>query len=217
MFSRIKKEIAYTAAVLYTKNLNSATGGSMCVREGGYIVTTPHAHVARAVGRTEGMELRPEDLVVIDIKTEKVVEGKGKPSNCTPWYLMILREFPEVKAIIHAHSPYLSYFSTVPEDVPAISSLAKHFVGDIPVAKIDVSDLPADANFGHPKWDERTKKAVLATINRRREELKEHGLAFNMHNHPVWAIGKSISEAFVTLEAAEEAAKIYMWTKLLRR
>ena len=39
--------------------------------------------------------MRPEDMVVVDLQTGKVVEGDLRPSSDTPTHLVIYRAFPE--------------------------------------------------------------------------------------------------------------------------
>ena len=40
-------------------------------------------------------DLRPEDMVILDLETGKKVEGKYNPSSDTPTHLELYRAFPE--------------------------------------------------------------------------------------------------------------------------
>ena len=49
--------------------------------------------------------LRPEDIVLVDLETGKVVEGELNPSSDTPTHRVLYQEFPTLGAVVHTHSP----------------------------------------------------------------------------------------------------------------
>ena len=48
-------------------------------------------------------DLKPEDLVVLDLEGE-VVEGSMRPSSDTPTHRILYREFPEIGGVTHTLS-----------------------------------------------------------------------------------------------------------------
>ena len=51
-------------------------------------------------------DLRPADLVVVDLDTGVVVEGDLNPSSDTRTHLELYRAFPALGGIVHTNSPY---------------------------------------------------------------------------------------------------------------
>ena len=48
--------------------------------------------------------MKPEDMVVVDLMTGEIKEGKYKPSSDTPTHLELYRSFPSLGGITHTHS-----------------------------------------------------------------------------------------------------------------
>ena len=49
-------------------------------------------------------DLKPEDMVVVDLKGNKV-EGNFNPSSDTATHLELYLAFPEIGGVVHTHSP----------------------------------------------------------------------------------------------------------------
>ena len=82
----------------------------------------------------EGMTA--EDMVVVDIATGKVVEGKWKPSSDTPTHLVLYRAYPEMGGIVHTHSRWATTFAQAGRSIPAMGTTqGDYFYGDIPCAR----------------------------------------------------------------------------------
>ena len=50
-------------------------------------------------------KLRPEDMVVVNLKGE-VVEGDMNPSSDTPTHMYLYNHFPNIGGVVHTHSPW---------------------------------------------------------------------------------------------------------------
>ena len=50
-------------------------------------------------------DLKPEDLVVMDLEGNQV-EGAMNPSSDTKTHLILYRAFPKIGGIVHTHSPH---------------------------------------------------------------------------------------------------------------
>jgi L-ribulose-5-phosphate 4-epimerase len=79
-------------------------------------------------------ELRPEDMVVVDLDGN-VVEGNLKPSSDTLSHLYIYRHRPDVGGVVHTHSPYATAFAAVGQPIPVhLTAIADEFGCTIPCA-----------------------------------------------------------------------------------
>ena len=91
--------------------------------------------------------MRPEDMVIVDLETGKVVEGNYKPSSDTYTHLEIYKAFPEVVGIAHTHSINAVAFAQAGKDIPALGTThADYFYGDIPCTR-DLTKAEVDENY----------------------------------------------------------------------
>ena len=80
-------------------------------------------------------DLKPEDLVVLDLEGE-VVEGSMRPSSDTPTHRILYREFPEIGGVTHTHSVNATMFSQAGVELPCQGTThADHFYGSVPVVR----------------------------------------------------------------------------------
>ena len=78
--------------------------------------------------------LRPEDIVLVDLETGKVVEGELNPSSDTPTHRVLYEEFPTLGAVVHTHSPWAVSFAEAGLPIEAMGTThADSFYGDVPV------------------------------------------------------------------------------------
>lgn len=77
--------------------------------------------------------MKPSDMVVVDLETGRVVEGDLNPSSDTPTHLAIYRAFPEVGGVVHTHSTYATAWAQAGIDLPNIGTThADYFHNDVP-------------------------------------------------------------------------------------
>lgn len=82
-------------------------------------------------------DLCEDNIVVLDIATGAIVEGKGRPSSDTPTHLHLYRSFNSCNGIVHTHSTYATAFAQARRDIPCIGTThADNFYGDIPVTRM---------------------------------------------------------------------------------
>lgn len=80
-------------------------------------------------------DLRPEDMVVVDLKGN-VVEGDMNPSSDTPTHTVLYNAFPDIGGIVHTHSEMAVAFASARIDIPALNTThADTFYKDIPVSE----------------------------------------------------------------------------------
>ena len=99
MLEKLKQEVLEANLLLPKYNLVTFTWGNVSAidRESGMIVIKPSGVPY------EGMTA--EDMVVVELATGKVAEGKWKPSSDTPTHLELYRAFPAVGGVVHTPQP----------------------------------------------------------------------------------------------------------------
>ena len=116
------EEVAKFAAILEQKGLLSGIEGNVSVidRETGHIFITP--------SRRMKLLLTPEDICVVDANGEQV-GGTGRRSSEFFLHEAIYRARPDVRAVVHSHSPYLTAYALRYEDlvVPETASIRGFF------------------------------------------------------------------------------------------
>lgn len=141
--------------------------------------------------------LQPRDMVVLDMEGMPV-EGHRKPSTEGSLHLAVYRARPDVRAVIHTHSPYASAMAVARRGIPPIlEDLVSMVGGGVPVAKY--------APAGSARLAE-VAATVLTGID-----------AVLLANHGVVAVGRSLREAFLTSQVVEQAARIYIYAQMVDR
>jgi len=138
-------------------------------------------------------ELKPEDLVVLDLDGQ-VVEGSRGPSTDTASHLYIYRHRPDVFGVTHTHSNYATAFAAVGRPIPVyITGIADEFGSEIPCGDY--------ARIGGEQIGEEIVRAI--------GESK----AILMKQHGVFTIGASPEKAVKTAVMVEDSAKT-VWLAL---
>lgn len=82
-------------------------------------------------------ELKMTDMVVVNLKDGKVVEGELNPSSDTPTHTYLYNHFPNIGGIVHTHSPWAVSFAAAKMDIPAMNTThADTFYDDVPAALV---------------------------------------------------------------------------------
>ena len=81
-------------------------------------------------------KMSPEDMVVVDIKTGEVVDGKLRPSSDTDTHLVLYRNFPDIGGIVHTHSKWAVSYAQAGKGVrPLGTTHADYFFGEVPCTR----------------------------------------------------------------------------------
>ena len=183
----LKSKIIEYGKKLSQKNMSPATSGNISARFEDKILITASG--------TCLSELSFDDIVLID-ENANVVEGNKKPSSEKNLHIAIYQIRPDINAIVHCHSPYISAFAVcrIPLSKPIISENVFYF-GEIPVADYA---LP-----GSNKLVENTAKY-----------FEKHN-AVLLANHGIIIGGTDLKNAYYLTETAETYAQIYLNSLLL--
>ena len=143
-----------------------------------------------------------DDMVVVDLETGEVVEGKWKPSSDTPTHLELYRAFPNIGGITHTHSTHAVSFAQAGMAIPALGTThADYFYGDIPCARhLTVEELEED-------YERNTGKAIIECFTERKLDPKAvPGVICASHGPFTW--GKDAAQAVYHAVVLEEVAKM---------
>ena len=151
-------------------------------------------------------ELKPEDLVVMDLQGNKV-EGDMNPSSDTKTHLVLYNAFPQLGGIVHTHSPYAVGWAQAGRDIPCYGTThADYFYGPIPCARhLTQEELDED-------YEMNTGKLIV-------EEFQARGIdpvavpAVICHSHGPFTWGKDAAQAVYHAVVLEEVAKMAMFTR----
>ena len=137
--------------------------------------------------------LAPGDMCVVDLDG-RLVEGQKKPSVDTATHLYVYREMPHVGGVIHTHSNFATAFAALGRPIPCcLTAIADEFGGPIPV-----SDYA-------PVGGEEIGREIVAKIG--------DCPAILMRNHGVFAVGRTVQDAFKAAVMVEDVAKtVYLAT-----
>lgn len=149
------------------------------------------------------------DMVVVDLKTGEVIEGKLKPSSDTPTHLEIYNNFPEVAGVVHTHSINAVAFAQAGMDIKALGTThADYFYGDVPCTR-ELSE--AEVKDG---YELNTGKVIVETIKKRNiEPMAIPGIVVKNHGPFTW--GNSPQNAVHNAVVLENVAEMNLKTHLL--
>jgi len=80
-------------------------------------------------------ELKPEDMVLVDLDGNKV-EGRYKPSSDTATHMELYKAFPDIGGIVHTHSSWATSWAQAGRAIPCYGTThADYMYGDIPCVR----------------------------------------------------------------------------------
>lgn len=163
--------------------LTVETWGNISVRdpETGFIYLTP-----------SGMPydtLTEDDIVVMDIDGKRI-EGERRPTIECAMHLGIMKNRPDVNAIIHTHPIYSQIFALLHENIPPVIDEAAQVLGeDVCVTEYAV---PGSSEMA---------ENVISTLG--------NGAACLVANHGAVCVGKDMDTAFKVCTVLEMTSQIY--------
>ena len=204
MLEELKKKVYEANMEQPRRGLVTYTWGNVSGidREKGLFVIKPSG--------VEYDELRPEDLVVMDLSGKKV-EGELNPSSDTKTHLVLYNAFPQLGGIVHTHSPHAVGWAQAGEDIPCFGTThADYFYGPVPCARhLTQEELDED-------YELNTGKIIVETFRKRGIDPVAVP-AVICHSHGPFAWGKDAAQAVYHAVVLEEVAKMAMFTRQVRR
>ena len=182
-----RKEIIEYGKKLVKGNLTKGTGGnlSICDRESGLMAITPSG--------IDYFEIKPEQIVIIDIQTGKIVEGNAVPSSECDMHRIIYKYRTDIDAVIHTHTTHAATISCLNQDLPAVHYLVAYAGINVRCAKY--------ATYGSVAL---AKNAFEAMKDRKACLLANHGML---------AGGSNLAHAYAITEEIEFCCELYFKAK----
>ncbi len=202
MLEELKKRVFEQNLALVKHGLVVLTWGNVSAidREKGLVVIKPSG--------VSYDSMQVEDMVVVDIITKKVVEGKYRPSSDTPTHLELYEKFPEIGGVVHTHSTYATAWAQSGECIPAYGTThADAFYGNVPCARaLTKEEIETE-------YERNTGKVIVETFN---------GLDYNaipavlIKNHGPFTWGVTPEKAVENAVTLEEVAKMAIITRQIK-
>ena len=199
MLEGLKKEVCKANLDLVAKGVVIYTWGNVSGidRDQGLVVIKPSG--------VDYATMQPEDMVVVELETGKVVEGKWKPSSDTPTHLELYRTFLEIGGITHTHSTNAVAFAQAGMSIPALGTThADYFYGDIPCTRALTKQEVENA------YELNTGKVIVETVLKNGyPPLEIPGIVVKNHGPFTWGTDAAVSvyNAVVMEKVAEMAIK----------
>ena len=173
---------------MLNSGLTVETWGNISVRdpETGYIYLTP-----------SGMPydtLVEDDIVVMDAEGNRI-EGERKPTIEYAMHLGIMKNRPDVNAVIHTHPVYSQVFALLHENIPPVIDEAAQVLGEVKVTE-----------YALPGSPEMAANAIEAVGD---------SAACLLANHGAVAVGKDMDAAFKVCTVLEMTAQIYYMARCI--
>ena len=153
--------------------------------------------------------MSPEDMVVVDLMTGKVVEGKWQPSSDTKTHLELYKAFPNIGGIAHTHSINAVSFAQAGIDIPALGTThADYFYGDIPCTRELIQQEVKDA------YEQNTGKVIVECIQERNiDPMAVPGVV--VKNHGPFSWGKDAAASVYHAVVMDVVAEMNLKTLML--
>lgn len=204
MLEELKEEV-YKANMLLPKyNLVTFTWGNVSGinREKGLFVIKPSG--------VEYDKLRPEDMVVVDLKGNKV-EGQYRPSSDTATHVVLYNRFSDIGGIVHTHSSWAASWAQAGRDIPCYGTThADYLYGNVPCVR-NLTKEEIDENY-----EENTGILIADAFDLRDIDYMATP-AVLCKNHGPFTWGKDAKEAVHNAVVLEEVAKMAARCELLNK
>ena len=144
--------------------------------------------------------MKPEDMVVVDLETGKVVEGNLKPSSDTPTHLVLYRAFPEIGGVVHTHSTYATAWAQAGKDLPNIGTTHADYFHDAVPSTRDMTEKEVKGEY-----ELETGNVIVETF---KDKNPIHTPGVLVTNHGPFTWGKTPHEAVHNAVVLEQIAKM---------
>ncbi len=201
MLEKLKEQVFQANLLLPKHGLITFTWGnaSGIDREQGLVVIKPSG-VSYDV-------MKADDMVVVDLKTGVVVEGKLKPSTDTPTHIELYKAFPNIGGVVHTHSRWATTFAQAGRGIIALGTThGDYFYGEIPCTrKMTIAEIQGE-------YEKETGTVIKETFQGKNADTIP---AVLVYGHGPFTWGKDPMDAVHNAVALDEVAYMTFHTLLL--
>jgi L-ribulose-5-phosphate 4-epimerase len=201
MLEKLKEQVCQANLLLPKHGLVTFTWGNVSGidREQGLMVIKPSG--------VSYDDMKAEDMVVVELESGKVVEGKLKPSSDTPTHLELYKAFSNVGGIVHTHSRWATSFAQAGRGIIALGTThGDYFYGEVPCTrKMTTGEIQGE-------YEKETGLVIKETFQ---EKGPDAIPAVLVHSHGPFAWGADPMDAVHNAVVLEEIAFMNFHTMLL--
>lgn len=192
MLKKLKAQVCQANLLLPQHGLVTFTWGNVSGidRKEGLIVIKPSG--------VEYDNMQADDMVVVDLETGKIVEGRLKPSSDTPTHLELYQAFPDIGGIVHTHSRWATTFAQAGRGIMALGTThGDYFYGEIPCTrKMTQAEIEGE-------YEKDTGTVIIETF---KDKDPNAVPAVVVHSHGPFAWGTDAMNAVHNAVVLEEVA-----------
>ena len=201
MLEELKQAVFEANLLLPKYDLVTFTWGNVSGvdREKGLMVIKPSG--------VEYDTMRPENMVVVSLKTGEKVEGDLNPSSDTDTHVVLYNAFPDIGGIVHTHSRWATTFAQAGQGIEALGTThGDYFYGEIPCTR----KMTPEEIGG--KYELETGNVIVETF---RDKSANDIPTVLVHSHGPFCWGTSPKNAVHNAVVLEELAFMAWHAKML--
>jgi len=183
MLEKLKTQVCQANLDLVAKGLVIETWGnaSGIDRERGLMVIKPSGVPYDGV--------KPKHMVVVSLKTGKVVDGNLKPSSDTDTHLVLYRAFPKIGGVVHTHSLFATAWAQAQRGLSSYGTTqADYWYGDVPCTrKLKPAEIKKD-------YEANTGDVIVEAFKKLKFDPMQHP-AVLVASHGPFTWGKDVADA----------------------
>jgi len=201
MLEQLKEQVFQANLLLPKHGLITFTWGNVSGinREKGLVVIKPSG-VSYDI-------MKADDMVVVDLKTGKTVEGSLKPSSDTPTHLELYKAFPNIGGVVHTHSRWATSFAQAGRGIMALGTTqGDYFYGEIPCTrKMTKAEIEGE-------YEKETGTVIIETFQGKSPDAIP---AVLVHSHGPFTWGTDAMDAVHNAVVLDEVAFMNFHTLML--
>jgi L-fuculose-phosphate aldolase len=186
---KLKELICEIGRRVYNKGFAAANDGNISIRVGENEVLCSPTMICKGF-------MTPDDICAVDMQGKQIA-GKRKRTSEVLLHLEIMRNRPDVKAVVHCHPPHATAFAVAREPIPqCILPEIEVFMGEVPIAPYETP--------GGQKFAETVTPFVKNGVN-----------TIILTNHGTVTFGADLEQAYWKTEILDAYCRILLLAKQL--
>lgn len=186
---KLKEQICEIGRRVYNKGFAAANDGNISIRVGENEVLCSPTMICKGF-------MTADDICAVDLDGNQIA-GKRKRTSEILLHLAIMKNRPDVKAVVHCHPPHATAFAVAREPIPqCILPEIEVFMGEVPIAPYETPGGNAFANTVVPFLKGGTNTIILT-------------------NHGTVSFGAHLEEAYWKTEILDAYCRILLLAKQL--